>query len=233
MEIEKVIENSANPEKAKLLGRFFKTGKGEYGQGDLFLGIMVPVQREIAKKFKNLPIKEIEKLIDSKIHEKRMIGLFILIDKYKKADENDKREIFDFYLKKANENKVNNWDLVDLSAPNIVGSFLIDKDRKILYKLVKSDKLWERRIAVLGTFAFIRHNDFQDSLKMAEMLMNDEHDLIHKAVGWMLREIGKRNEKILQNFLDKNCSRMPRTMLRYAIERLPEKMSKDYLNREI
>lgn len=233
MEIDKAIERESCPEKAKLLGRFFKTGKGEYGEGDIFLGIMVPMQREIAKQFKDLELENINKLLDSEIHEKRMIGLFILVDKYKKAekakDEEAKKEIFDFYL--SNTRNINNWDLVDLSAPNIIGNYLSDKDITILYELAKSENLWERRISVLSTLAFIRENDFQDALKIAEILLNDKHDLIHKAVGWMLREIGKRDENKLIEFLDKYHKVMPRTMLRYSIEKLDKNSKERYMKR--
>jgi 3-methyladenine DNA glycosylase AlkD len=234
-ELEKVIQKAADPERAKNLQRFFKTGKGEYGEGDIFLGIVVPIQRKISKEFSNLSIDEIQELLNSKIHEKRMIGLFILIKKYERAvkEKNKKKEIFEFYLKNASKNNINNWDLVDLSAPNIVGNYLLDKDRKILYKLVKSNNLWEKRISVLSTFAFIRFGEFKDSLKISEILLGDLHDLIHKAVGWMLREIGKRDKKVLEEFLKKYYKKMPRTMLRYAIEKFPENERKTWLNGEI
>lgn len=214
-----------NLKKAKDLQRFFKTAKGEYGEGDIFLGITVPKLREIAKKYYSLDIKQLKKLIDSRIHEERMIALFILINKYKTTDH--KKIIFHFYLK--NTKNINNWDLVDLSAPNIVGTHLLDKDRSILYKLIRSDNLWERRIAVLACFAFIKNNQFQDALKISKILLKDKHDLIHKAVGWMLREIGKRNFKTENEFLKKYYKIMPRTMLRYAIEKFPENLRKSYL----
>ena len=226
--IELEIQNKANPEKAKVLQRFFKTGKGEYGEGDIFLGITVPEQRKIAKKFLDLELDEIQKILNSKIHEKRLITLLILIEKYKKADEKGKEKIFNFYLK--NTKNINNWDLVDLSAPNIIGDFLLDKDRKILYKLAKSEDLWERRISILATLAFIRKNQFQDTLKISEILLHDKHDLIHKAVGWMLRETGKRNKEIEEEFLRIWRKKMPRTMLRYAIEKFPEEERKRFLH---
>lgn len=232
-ELENILKKSANPKNAKNLQRFFKTGKGEYGEGDIFLGITVPQQRKIVKEFCNLSIREIQELLDSKIHEKRMIGLFILIKKYERAckikDNKIKKQIFEFYLKNARKNNINNWDLVDLSAPNIMGSYLLDKNRKILYEFAKSENLWERRIAVLSTFAFIRQSDFKDSLKISEILLQDTHDLIHKSVGWMLREIGKRDKKVLEKFLKNNHKKMPRTMLRYAIEKFPEKERKKWL----
>lgn len=227
--IKKELEKKRNKEQAKLLSRFFKTGKGQYGQGDVFWGIKVPVQREIVKMFKDASLKEIQELLDDEIHECRLTGLLILVQRYKKSE--NKKEIFDFYLK--NTKRINNWDLVDLSAPNIVGNFFLDKkkERKILYSLVKSKNLWERRIAVLSAFAFIRDKQFKDVLKISEILLKDEHDLIHKAVGWMLRELGKRDKNIEVSFLKKHCKTMPRTMLRYAIEKFGDKERKIYMKR--
>ncbi len=229
--LRKEICEAANPAKAKVLRGFFKTGKGEYGEGDIFLGIVVPEQRKIAKKYYELTLEDLQKLINSKIHEERLISLFILVDKYKKASESEKEKIYEFYL--ANAKQINNWDLVDLSAPNISGAHLIDKNRKKLHGLAKSENLWEKRIAVLSCFAFIKNKDFDDALKIAEILLRDEHDLIHKAVGWMLREIGKRDKKTEEVFLRKNYKIMPRTMLRYAIEKFPEGERKAYLNGDI
>jgi len=225
------LNKLADPEKAKLYQRYFKTGKGEYGEGDVFLGIIVPKQREIAKKYYDLDLKDLQELMNSKIHEHRMIGLFILVNKYKTTDH--KKIITHFYLKNAKIGRINNWDLVDLSAQNILGTHLLDKDRKILYDLAKSDNLWERRIAVLATFMFIKNNDFQDSFKIAKLLLEDKRDLMHKAVGWMLREIGKRNQDVEEDFLKKHYKKMPRTMLRYAIERFNENKRKAYLNSRI
>jgi 3-methyladenine DNA glycosylase AlkD len=236
-EIDKRIEESANPIKAKLLQRFFKTGFGEYGEGDKFLGIVVPIQRKISKEFKDISLEEIQELLDSSYHEKRLIGLLILIENYKKTlkdkDFEKQKLIFDFYLDNARKNHINNWDLVDLSAPNIVGDYLINKDRNILYELAKSKNLWEKRISIISTFAFIRKNEFDDCLKISEILLNDSHDLIQKAVGWMLREIGKKDKKILEDFLKLNYKKMPRTMLRYSIEKFPEEKRKQYLKGEI
>ncbi len=231
-ELEKILNKKANPQKARDLQRFFKTGKGEYGEGDIFLGITVPEQRKIVQEFKDLNFNEIQELLDSQIHEKRLIGLLILIEKFKKADEKTRKDIFDFYLDCAKRNRINNWDLVDLSAPTIVGKHLFDKDREILYELTKGN-LWEKRIAILGSFEFIRQKQFEDNLKISEILLNDEHDLIHKAIGWMLREIGKKDIKVLEEFLKKYYNKMPRTMLRYAIEKFPEEKRKKYLNGEI
>jgi 3-methyladenine DNA glycosylase AlkD len=190
------INSHANKEKAKLLQGFFKTGKGEYGEGDIFLGITVPESRKIAIQFKDLPFEEVESLIKSKIHEKRLIALLLLVHNYEKHPEK-RQEIFNFYLK--NTKNINNWDLVDLSAPNIVGKYLLDKDKGILYQLANSHRLWEKRIAIISTFAFIREKQFSDSLKIAEILIEDKHDLIHKAVGWMLREMGKRDVSVLES----------------------------------
>ncbi len=230
--LKQELKKHSDKENAKILQRYFKTGKGEYGEGDVFLGIIVPKQREIAKEFGgNLSFAHIEELLNSKIHEERLIGLLILIDRYKKGNNDKKKFIFDFYLKFVELGKINNWDLVDLSAPSVVGDFLINNpsEKNVLYLLANSDDLWKKRISIISCFAFIKMKQFDDCLKISEILLNDKHDLIHKAVGWMLREVGKRDEKVLICFLDKHCSRMPRVMLRYAIERLDEKTRKDYL----
>ncbi|MBI2044418.1 DNA alkylation repair protein, partial [Candidatus Pacearchaeota archaeon] len=226
-ELIKDLQNAKNLKQAKILQRFFKTGEGEYGEGDIFLGIKVPKQREIAKKYLGLNIKGIEMLLKSKVHEYRLTGLLILVEKFKKSDERSRGDIFNFYIK--NTERVNNWDLVDLSSPNIVGEFLLDKDKKILYNLVESSNLWKKRMAIISTFTFVRKNKFQDTFRISQILLNDSHDLIHKAVGWMLREIGKRDQEALESFLKRNYKAMPRTMLRYAIERFPEDLRKDYL----
>jgi len=218
----------SNPEKAKNLSRFFQTGKGQYGEGDVFLGIAVPEQRRIAKRYLNLPLDDIQELLSSEIHEHRLTALLILVSKYGKADNPGKEEIFRFYLK--NTENINNWDLVDLTAPKIVGDYLLNKDTSILFKLAKSNNLWERRIAVLSTFKFIDNNDFEDALSISKLLLHDKHDLIHKAVGWMLREIGKKDQKIEEHFLSKHHMQMPRTMLRYAIEKFEENKRKSYLS---
>ncbi|MDP1538484.1 MAG: DNA alkylation repair protein [bacterium] len=229
--LRKELKAKANQKRAKGSQRFFKTGPGEYGEGDIFLGISSSAMRPIAKKFNNLRFKEISELLKSKIHEERQIALFILIHQFRGAmiqhSASVRHKIFNFYLK--NTKYINNWDLVDLSAPKIVGDYLLDKNRKILYKLAESRNLWERRIAILATYAFIKKNQFIEILKISEMLLNDKHDLIHKAVGWMLREVGKRSQTALEKFLKKYASKMPRVMLRYAIERLPEGKRKGYL----
>lgn len=234
-ELEIRLKKESNVKKAKILSGFFKTGKGEYGEGDIFLGITVPIQRKIAKDFSYISFKDIQELLDNKIHEKRLIALIILIIKYNKAlkekDENTKKEIFELYLK--NSKNINNWDLVDLSAPNIVGDYLIDKPKEALYKMANSDNLWDKRIAIISTFTFIRKNYFNDTIKISNILLNDPHDLIHKAVGWMLREIGKRDLLVLRRFLEENYKKMPRTMLRYAIEKFEQKERQKYLKGEI
>jgi 3-methyladenine DNA glycosylase AlkD len=226
-EIKKDIKKNANPQKAELLQRFFKTGPGEYGQGDIFLGIMVPVQRSIAKKYKDLSLKEIKVLLCSDKHEERLIALLILVEQFKKGDDQKKEGIFTFYH--LHRKRINNWDLVDLTAHIISGSYLMDKDKSLLYKLAESKTIWDRRIAVMSTFYFIKNNVFDDALCLAEKLLDDKHDLIHKAVGWMLREIGNRDMNTEEGFLEKHYRKMPRTMLRYAIEKFPEKKRLAYL----
>jgi len=227
----KELENLKDPQQAENLQRFFKTGKGEYGAGDVFLGIKVPVQRNVAKKYLNLSLPKIKELLKSKIHEHRLVSLLILVEKYKKSNEDEKANIFNFYLQ--NTKRINNWDLVDLSAPRICGHFLFDKDKKILYELVRSKNLWEKRIAIISTLFFISKGEFQDALAISELLLDEKHDLIHKVVGWILREVGKKDEKVLENFLKQHYNKMPRTTLRYAIERFEEEKRKKYLRGEI
>lgn len=229
-QLRKDLRNSADPQKARLLQRFFKTGPGEYGHGDIFLGIVVPKQRKIASTYADLPLNNCRKLLHSKIHEERMAALLILVDRFKRADEKEREAIYRFYL--ANTRWINNWDLVDLSAHRIVGAYLLDKPKTVLASLARSKNLWERRIAIVATFAEINRGKPQYSLKIARILLHDRHDLIHKAVGWMLREVGKRcSQQAEESFLRKYCRRMPRTMLRYAIERFPKPLQKVYLAR--
>ena len=218
----KEIQDAKNFKRANVLQGFFKTGSGEYGEGDKFLGIKVPIQRKIAERYIRLNLGGIQKLLDSKIHEYRLIGLLILILKFKKAEEKEKGNLFNFYLK--NTHNINNWDLVDLTAHKIVGAFLKDKKRDELYRLAQSKNLWEKRIAMISCFWYIKDEDFKDALRIAEILLEDEHDLIHKAVGWMLREIGKRNQEVLKSFLKKHYKNIPRTTLRYSIERFDENL---------
>jgi 3-methyladenine DNA glycosylase AlkD len=226
-ELKKEIKKAAKPADVVILQKFFKTGKGEYGEGDIFAGIKVPVLRAIAKNFCSLELNDIKELIASPIHEERMISLFILIQKFAKADDKLQETIFKLYLK--NTKTINNWDLVDLSAPQIVGGYLTGKERTILYKLAVSKSLWERRISMIATFAFIKKGDFNDTIEIAKILLNDKHDLIQKAVGWMLREIGKRDMETEEEFLKEYCKVMPRTMLRYAVEKFPEDKRKFYM----
>ncbi len=228
-QISQELNSLKNISKAKVLQRFFKTAPGEYGEGDKFLGIVVPLQRQVAKKYyQTASLVDIKKLLASSWHEYRLVGLLLLTYQYPEASEPTQEKIYQFYLQHTRH--INNWDLVDLSAYKIMGPWLFARqDKKILYKLAKSKNIWERRIAVLATFYFIKQNQFQPTLRLAELLLNDKHDLMHKAVGWMLREIGKRDKKILVKFLDKYYKHMPRTMLRYSIERLSNKEKKHYL----
>ncbi len=221
------LKKLANKSKAAAYQRYFKTGKGQYGQGDIFLGLRVPQSRTVAIKYKNLPYPDIESLLKSPVHEERLIALLILVERFQ-TEEMEQRRVYDFYLRHAK--LVNNWDLVDLSSDKIVGGYLIDKPRDILYKLAASKNIWERRIAMVSCYHFIKNKDTQDALKVAEVLLTDQQDLIQKAVGWMLREVGKRNEKALKAFLDLNAGKMPRTALRYAIEKFPEGIRKKYLS---
>lgn len=228
--LQKDLRKLSNPQRAKNSSWFFKTGEGEYGEGDSFLGIKVPDLRKLVSKYWQMPVADAIKLLHSKYHEERLTALLILVKKFAKGDEKKKKQIYELYLK--NTKFVNNWDLVDLSSHEIVGKFLKNKPKDILYKLAKSKSVWERRIAVISTFFYIKDGDSKDAIKLAKMLLNDKHDLIHKAVGWMLREVGNRcGQKELLKFLDKNSHKMPRTMLRYAIEKLPENVRQKYLNK--
>jgi 3-methyladenine DNA glycosylase AlkD len=228
-ELKAELELAKDPEKAGIHSRFFKTGKGEYGEGSIFLGIKVPILREIAKRYFDLNFNELQELLNDKIHTYRFVALVILVEEYKKGNKEKKKEIYDFYLK--NFKNINNWDLVDVSCPQIVGDYLINKDRSILYDFANSDHLWTKRIAIISTFAFIRNNQLDDTINISEILLNDDHDLIHKACGWMLREVGKRDQKVLEKFLDKHVKEIPRTMLRYSIEKFEEEKRKYYLNK--
>lgn len=226
-DVKEEIQKNSNPENAKNSSRFFKTGKGQYGEGDIFVGIKNPVLRQMSQKFKDISMSDNLLLLKSKIHEERLLALFILIKKYSKADEEGKSEIFQVYL--TNRQYVNNWDLVDLSAYKIVGDYLFDKDKSILYQLAISNGLWDKRIAMISTFFFIKNDKYEDAFKLADILLNDKHDLIQKAVGWMLREIGKRDIDAEKNFLQNRYKTMPRTMLRYAIEKFEETERQRYL----
>ena len=233
-DVRNELKSRADPEKAAILQRFFKTGLGHYGEGDIFIGVMVPQSRQIAKKFCQLTLEEVRTLLYSHIHEERLVALLILAWRYTSSSSSmEKEKIAQFYLEHIKQ--VNNWDLVDLSAPNILGAHLVGREetRPLLYRLAKSENLWERRIAILATLHFIRNGAFSETLKIAEMLLHDRHDLIHKAVGWMLREVGKRDAAAEEVFLEKYHSVMPRTMLRYAIERLPESKRRRYNKKSV
>jgi 3-methyladenine DNA glycosylase AlkD len=221
------LQKLADAGKAAFYPGFFKTGRSGYAEGDRFYGVTVPKSRVIARQFSDMPLPEIKKLLYSPIHEERLVALLILVKRFKKGDEKEKKDIYDFYLR--HKKMVNNWDLVDLSAPYISGGWLLDKPKGILDKLAASKNLWDRRIAVISIFASIRANDFKPALKIIKAVLHDEHDLIHKASGWMLREIGKRAPEIHKDFLDLHAHEMPRTMLRYAIEKLPEKERQWYM----
>lgn len=230
--VVKALKKIADPKIAEHSGRFFKSGPGEYGEGDQFLGIRVPNQRKIAKKYRDIPFDEISEVLQSRYHEVRLTAVLILVYKYQKAKKfEDHQKIYQFYIN--NLEGVNNWDLVDSSAKYIAGHFLFeyDQDRSFLYELSDSDNLWERRIAIMTTFYFVDKRDFDLTLELAEKYLDAPEDLIHKATGWMLREIGKQDKNLLRKFLNKHYQDMPRTMLRYAIEKLDEPVRQMYLKR--
>ncbi len=223
------LQKLSDPQHAKKLQGFFKTGKGEYGEGDVFIGVRVPDQRRIAKKYRKISLTHVLELLRSEIHEHRLTALFILTEQFNKGDEEARQRIVDLYL--CNTTYVNNWDLVDSSAHKILGVWLMDKPRGVLYDLARSESLWERRISIISTFAFIQRGDLVDALALAGALVDDGHDLIHKASGWVLREVGKKDQSVLEEFLLEHFETMPRTMLRYAIERLPEERRSFYMGR--
>ncbi len=230
-EIQSKLEKLANARDASFLQRLFKTGPGEYGCGDRFRGIRVPVLRQLARQYRGITVTQARQLLRSRFHEDRLLALFILVHLFSKGDSSTRAAIYRLYLK--NTGCINNWDLVDASAEHIVGPFLCDTDRRPLYRLARSSSLWERRIAILATFHFIKRGDFAETLKIARLLLSDKEDLIWKAVGWMLREVGKRNPKAEEAFLRTHCKTMPRVMLRYAIERFPEAKRRRYLKGEV
>lgn len=224
------LDGLASPADAEFLQRFFKTGEGQYGEGDIFLGIRVPVTRKTAAKYRSMSLTEIEKLLESPIHEHRLAGVIIMTEQAKRADQHGKRALYDLYLRRSD--RMNNWDIVDLSCREVIGGYLIDKPRDVLYTLATSKDIWERRIAMVTTWQFIRVGQLGDTFAIAKILLNDTHDLIHKAVGWMLREAGKKDEAALKEFLDQYAAVMPRTALRYAIERLHPGDRTYYMNRK-
>jgi 3-methyladenine DNA glycosylase AlkD len=228
-QIRRSLKAAQNPVKAKILQRFFKTGEGEYGEGDIFLGITVPEIRFFVKKYSGLSTDESLRLLKSNIHEERTLAVLLLVDLYQKGDEGMKKKVFDVYMK--NTKFINNWDLVDCSADRIVGDYLENKSKEPIIVFAKSKDLWKKRISIIATFDYIKKRKYEDTLMIAEILLHDEHDLIHKAVGWMLREVGKRvSPGAEEQFLRKHAHEMPRTMLRYAIERFPEEKRRFYLS---
>ncbi len=229
MDVKKDLMSISDFSRIDILQRFFKTKKGEYGEGDIFLGIFVPNIRKIAKKYGNLYFEDIKELLYSKVHEERLCALLILVNQFEEGNEEKKKKIFDFYIR--NVRYVNNWDLVDLSAPKIVGAYLLNKPKKVLYKFSESKNLWERRVSIISTFAFIKNGNFKDTLRISKILLKDEHDLIQKTVGWMLMEVGKREVFVLEEFLIKNHKNISRTTLRYAIEKFPESKRQYWLKK--
>ncbi len=225
------LEAMGDPERARVSRSFFKTGPGQYGEGDLFVGLTVPQVRTLAKEVHPLPHAEVIRLLHSPLHEARLLALFLLIKAYDTGDEVARERIFTQYLQSTRY--INNWDLVDCSAEHIVGAHLWARDRSLLDTLAASDLLWERRISILATFHFIKRGEFNETLRIAERLLGDREDLMHKAVGWMLREVGKRDLASEEAFLKEHCRGMPRTMLRYAIERFPEPVRQRYLRGEM
>lgn len=230
-EIKTDLRNFADRDRAVILQRFFKTGPGEYGEGDKFIGVRVPDIRKITSKYRSAPRRDVLRLLNSDIHEERLLAILLLVRAFSEGDEEKQKEIYDLYLE--NTGLINSWDLVDVSAEHIVGAYLFNKSRKPLYELVRSDLLWDKRISVMATFHFIRRDEFDETIRIAKILLSDSEDLIQKAVGWMLREVGKRHLETEEVFLKAHYRNMPRTMLRYAIEKFPESKRQRYLKGKI
>lgn len=230
-DISRKLRKHADPSSVAILQRFFKTGPGQYGAGDRFIGVKVPGVRAVCRECRGAPLEAIETLLRSPIHEERTLALLMLVDAFKRGDDGERRRIYELYL--ANTKFINNWDLVDCSAAQIVGGWLHGRSKAPLTRLAKSQSLWERRIAIIATFDGIRRGEFDETFRIADLLLQDEHDLIHKSVGWMLREVGKRDGAAERAFLATRYKKMPRTMLRYAIERFPEKERRKYLSGEV
>jgi 3-methyladenine DNA glycosylase AlkD len=228
--IRRRLRAAADASRVPGLQRFFRTGKGEYAEGDRFIGLTVPLMRGVCRECRAAPVRELVRLLQSPIHEDRLVALLLLVDAFKRGSAEEKRRIYDLYLK--NTARINNWDLVDASAPQIVGAWLRDRSKAPLTRLAKSPMLWERRIAIVATQDFIRQRQLDETFRIADLLLDDRHDLIHKATGWMLREAGKRDGAALRRYLDARHQRMPRTALRYAIERFPEQERRAFLRRE-
>ena len=218
-------------EKRNILPRFFKTGKGEYGDGDKFLGVSVPDVRKVSKNHKNATINELTEMMQSEWHEVRLCSLLIMVEQFKKTDDEGRKRIVNFYLSVTN--RINNWDLVDLSCPAIIGEYLLKRSHDLLYRLAESSLLWENRIAIVSTIIFIRHGQLDDTFNLSTKMMNHPHDLMHKAIGWMLREAGKRDESRLYNYVKTYRLEMPRTMLRYAIEKFDRNVRAELMKRDI
>jgi 3-methyladenine DNA glycosylase AlkD len=229
--LEEQLDELANPDIAAHSARFFKSGPGEYGEGDRFLGIRVPVLRKLAARFRKLPLSDIQHLLGSPLHEKRLLGALMLVECYNRGDGNEKDRIYALYMEQIGR-AINNWDLIDTTCPHIVGAHLANRDRSALYALAASENLWQRRAAILACFFFIRNKEFDDALAICEILVNDQHDLIHKGCGWMLREIGKRDQGIEEQFLQQYSASMPRTMLRYAIEHFDQDKRSYYMEQK-
>jgi 3-methyladenine DNA glycosylase AlkD len=230
-DIQKRLKSLGNRKHAAVSQRFFKTGPGQYGEGDVFIGVRVPVLRKLAKEYSDLAVEDIAILLQSHIHEERLLALLLLVGSFLKGDEAAKTSIYAIYLN--NTGYINNWDLVDSSAEHIVGAYLMNRSKSLLYRLAESENLWERRISIMSTFHYIKRHQFSETLKISKILLSDRQDLIHKATGWMLREIGKRHLQIEENFLKVHYQKMPRTMLRYAIEKFPEQKRQRYLKGRI
>lgn len=230
LKIRKDLKSYSSLERAKVSAQFFKTGKGEYGEGDRFLGVRVPDVRSVAKKhYGSFDEKTLQTFLRSPMHEERLLALLVLVILFQKSTGKDREKVVNAYLKALKKGCVNNWDLVDLTADKILGVYLLDKDKSLLRKLSKSKSLWERRVAIVCTYEFIRNHEFTETFKLVETLIHDKEDLMHKACGWMLREVGKRDQKLLERFLTKHIKNLPRTSLRYAIERFPERKRKAFL----
>ncbi len=225
--LRRALQEMADPDKAAFAARFFQTGPGQYGEGDRFRGVRVPALRRLAREYRGLPLAAALALLDSPFHEDRLVALLLMVEHYRGGDERLRQRVYREYL--ARTAQINSWDLVDLSAEHIVGAWLAERPRTPLTRLAKSKRLWERRIAILATFHFLRRGEFAETLRIARLLLHDRHDLIHKAVGWLLREVGKRDPAVLEGFLGEHYAAMPRTMLRYAIERLPEARRRAWL----
>jgi 3-methyladenine DNA glycosylase AlkD len=230
-DVKAALQKYANTDDAVFLQRFFKTGPGQYGEGDVFIGVRVPATRQVCRQFKDLPLAEVQKLLNSPVHEHRLAAVILLANKYPRANAAEQQAIYDLYLKNVYAGRVNNWDIVDISCAELIGAHVADGSHAVLYKLARSNDVWQKRVAIISTFYFLRHGDASTSLDMADILLHDPHDLIQKAVGWTLREAGKRTEqKILTDFLDKHAHDMPRTALRYAIEHLSTEQKRHYMH---